>query len=317
MPQSRGINYAKCFGRLVEQGGKAVATTSNIIRELLENGVHFGHQTNKWNPKMGKYIFGAKSGIYIIDLRKTEEALLAAVAFVEKLASEGKIVLFAGTKKQAKKIIKDEAERCGMFYVDERWLGGCLTNFNTIRKSVDKLNSIQEMKKGEVYETLAKKEKARIDRVEHKLLKNLGGVREMNKTPDCLVIVDAEAEGIAIAEARKLGIPVIALIDTNCDPTLVEYPIPGNDDAIRSISYIVGMIADAINKGKGVENAVEPKAEEEGIQEEEKVEVEVVKEEQPGVEKVEVKVEEQEEEIIEEESSIGEIAEGDIELDDK
>ena len=294
-----------------------MATTSNIIRELLENGVHFGHQTNKWNPKMGKYIFGAKSGIYIIDLRKTEEALLAAVAFVEKLASEGKIVLFAGTKKQAKKIIKDEAERCGMFYVDERWLGGCLTNFNTIRKSVDKLNSIQEMKKGEVYETLAKKEKARIDRVEHKLLKNLGGVREMNKTPDCLVIVDAEAEGIAIAEARTLGIPVIALIDTNCDPTLVEYPIPGNDDAIRSISYIVGMIADAINKGKGVENAVEPKAEEEGIQEEEKVEVEVVKEEQPGVEKVEVKVEEQEEEIIEEESSIGEIAEGDIELDDK
>ncbi len=294
-----------------------MATTSNIIRELLENGVHFGHQTHKWNPKMGKYIFGAKSGIYIIDLRKTEEALLAAVAFVEKLASEGKIVLFAGTKKQAKKIIKDEAERCGMFYVDERWLGGCLTNFNTIRKSVDKLNSIQEMKKGEVYETLAKKEKARIDRVEHKLLKNLGGVRNMNKIPDCLVIVDAEAEGIAIAEARTLGIPVIALIDTNCDPTLVEYPIPGNDDAIRSISYIVGMIADAINKGKGVENAVEPKAEEEGIQEEEKVEVEVVKEEQPGVEKVEVKVEEQEEEIIEEESSIGEIAEGDIELDDK
>ena len=294
-----------------------MATTSNIIRELLENGVHFGHQTNKWNPKMGKYIFGAKSGIYIIDLRKTEEALLAAVAFVEELASEGKIVLFAGTKKQAKMIIKDEAERCGMFYVDERWLGGCLTNFNTIRKSVDKLNSIQEMKKGEIYETLAKKEKARIDRVEHKLLKNLGGVRNMNKIPDCLVIVDAEAEGIAIAEARTLGIPVIALIDTNCDPTLVEYPIPGNDDAIRSISYIVGMIADAINKGKGVENAVEPKAEEEGIQEEEKVEVEVVKEEQPGVEKVEVKVEEQEEEIIEEESSIGEIAEGDIELDDK
>ena len=324
MPQSRGINYAKCFGRLVEQGGKAVATTSNIIRELLENGVHFGHQTNKWNPKMGKYIFGAKSGIYIIDLRKTEEALLAAVAFVEELASEGKIVLFAGTKKQAKMIIKDEAERCGMFYVDERWLGGCLTNFNTIRKSVDKLNSIQEMKKGEIYETLAKKEKARIDRVEHKLLKNLGGVRNMNKIPDCLVIVDAEAEGIAIAEARTLGIPVIALIDTNCDPTLVEYPIPGNDDAIRSISYIVGMIADAINKGKGVENVAKPEVEE--PQEEEKPEaekqeakkeeVEVIEEEKPEVEKVGVKVE-VEEEIKEEESSIGEIAEGDIELDDK
>ena len=221
-----------------------------MIKELLENGVHFGHQTNKWNPKMEKYIFGAKSGIYIIDLTKTEKALTEASQAVYEMALEGKKVLFVGTKKQAKQIIRDEATRCDMFFVDERWLGGCLTNFTTIRRSVDRLNQLQEMKAGETYASLAKKEKARMDRKEHKLLKNLGGIREMGGLPDCLVVVDAEAEDIAIKEARKLGIPVIALVDTNCDPTLVDHPIPGNDDAIRSISYIVGTLAAAAEKGR-------------------------------------------------------------------
>jgi len=226
-----------------------MAMRSKVIRELLENGVHFGHQTNKWNPKMGKYIFGEKSGIYIIDLEKTEKALARAEEFLTALASEGKNVLFAGTKKQAKQTIKDEAERCGMFFVNERWLGGCLTNFTTIRKSVEKLNGIQEMKKGEAYEALTKKEKAYIDKREYKLLKNLSGVRDMNELPHCLIVIDAEAENIAIQEARKIGIPVVALIDTNCNPELIEYPIPGNDDAIRAVKYIVSTLAEAVLKG--------------------------------------------------------------------
>ncbi|MFH1836498.1 MAG: 30S ribosomal protein S2 [Candidatus Omnitrophota bacterium] len=227
-----------------------MSIASQVIRDLLENGVHFGHQTNKWNPKMKKYIFGAKSGIYIIDLKKTEEALRKATEFIYELAGQGKIVLFAGTKKQAKQIIREEAQRCGMFFIDERWLGGCLTNFTTIRKSVDRLNQLQERKKEEVYENLAKKEKARVEKEEYKLLKNLEGIRDMNVLPDCLVVVDTESENIAIKEAKKIGIPVIALIDTNCDPDMVDFPIPGNDDAIRSIKYILGTLADAVEKGR-------------------------------------------------------------------
>jgi len=198
---------------------------------------------------MEKFIFGAKSGIYIVDLKKTEQALLEAVEFVYNLTAAGKNVLFTGTKKQAKQIVREEAQRCGMFFVEERWLGGCLTNFATIRKSVDRLNHLQEIKAGEVYETLAKKEKARIDREEHKLLKNLEGIRDMKELPDCLIVVDAEDGDIAIKEANKIGIPVIALLDTNCDPDMIEYPIPGNDDAIRSIKYIVTTLADAAEKG--------------------------------------------------------------------
>ncbi|MBD3427204.1 MAG: 30S ribosomal protein S2 [Candidatus Omnitrophica bacterium] len=223
---------------------------SKVIRELLENGVHFGHQTNKWNPKMEKYIFGAKSGIYIIDLTKTEQALKKAADFVYELAASGKRILFAGTKKQAKHIIREQAQRCDMFFVDERWLGGCLTNFSTVMKSVKKLDNLQQMKESETYSALTKKEKAQMDREEHKLLKNLEGIREMKELPDCLVIIDAEAEHIAVAEARKIGIPVIGLIDTNCDPDLIDLPIPGNDDAIRSIRYIVTTLADAAAKGR-------------------------------------------------------------------
>jgi len=226
---------------------------SQMIRDLLENGVHFGHQTNKWNPRMKEYIFGEKGGVYIIDLKKTEEALTRAVEFLETACASGKTVLFVGTKKQAKNIIKEEAGRCGMFFVKERWLGGCLTNFATIRKSVERLDKIQKLKEGEAYQTLTKKEKARIDREEYKLLKNFEGIRDMRQLPDCLVIIDQEMENIAIKEARKAGIPIVALIDTNCDPTGIEYPIPGNDDAIRSIRYIISTLADAVEKGsKGV-----------------------------------------------------------------
>ncbi|MFC1643886.1 30S ribosomal protein S2 [Candidatus Omnitrophota bacterium] len=303
---------------------------TKVIRELLENGVHFGHQTNKWNPKMEKYIFGEKSGIYIIDLKKTEQALAEAVEFIYNLSASGNTVLFAGTKKQAKQIIREEAQRCSMFFVDERWLGGCLTNFTTIRKSVERLNQLQEMKASEIYESLAKKEKARIDREEQKLLKNLEGIREMNKLPDCLVVVDAEAESIAIKEARKIGIPVIALLDTNSDPNMVEYPIPGNDDAIRAIRYIVSTLADAAGKGyhefmgtkppevvndtvEASEDSTEEDAKPETSAEtpEEAPEADIT--EKPAVPTPTPTIEEEvAEEIVEEE----EIIEGDIKLDD-
>jgi small subunit ribosomal protein S2 len=220
-----------------------------MIRELLENGVHFGHQTNKWHPKMGKFIFGEKNKIYIIDLKKTEEALIKAMDFVRNLTSEGKKVLFVGTKKQSKKIIKQAAQKSGMFYVDERWLGGCLTNFDTIRKSVERLRYIQQIKEGGTYNEYAKKEKARIDKEEYKLLKNLGGIVEMTKLPDAVIVADAEIGDIAIKESRKVGIPVIALVDTNCDPNIVDFPIPGNDDAIRSIEYIISKLAEAAEEG--------------------------------------------------------------------
>ena len=318
-----------------------MALASKMIRELLENGVHFGHQTNKWNPKMEKFIFGEKSGIYIIDLTKTEESLLKAADFLYEITSSGKTVLFAGTKKQAKKIIRDEAERCGMFFIDERWLGGCLTNFATIRRSVDKLNQLQEMKAGEVYESLAKKEKARLDRVEAKLLKNLEGIRDMNALPDCLVVVDPEDENIAVKEAYKIGIPIIALIDTNSDPDMIDFPIPGNDDAIRSITYIVSTLADAAEKGrleftggKPVKKAA-PAEEEKSEETVEKKKMSLAQEWQeevgPPVEEkdksVEPAVEEDEkaevveevvpaEEVKTEETKIDVDVEGDISLDD-
>jgi small subunit ribosomal protein S2 len=283
-----------------------MAVASPVIRELLENGVHFGHQTNKWNPKMEKYIFGHKSGIYIIDLSKTEKQLKEAQDYLREISEKGKKVLFVGTKKQAQKIVREQAQRCGMFWVDQRWLGGCLTNFRTIRRSVDKLDQLQERKASDIYDDLAKKEKSRLDREEHKLLKNLEGIREMKELPDCMVVVDSDAEIIAVREARIIGIPVIALIDTNCDPDMIEYPIPSNDDAIRSINYLITKLADAAAEGKqkfdgireslGVredkgETAQAEKPEEESGKEEEK-------EEKPAVEVVEV--EKQEEEAAEE-----------------
>lgn len=247
--------------------------TSQVIKDLLSNGAHFGHPTNKWNPKMEKFIFGEKSGIYIIDLEKTEQALKKACDHVRALAAENKTVLFAGTKRQAKDIVRQEAERCGMFYVDERWLGGCLTNFQTIRKSVEKLDDIQKMKEGEIYDSLAKKEQAKIDRMENKLLRNLGGIRKMKALPDCVIIVDTVAEMIAVKESRKRGIPIVAILDTNSDPDDIDLPVPANDDAIRSIRYILSSLADAIIEGGGgvLEMKVEEKkAPEEKPEQEEK-----------------------------------------------
>jgi small subunit ribosomal protein S2 len=223
---------------------------TQVIRELLANGVHFGHQTNKWNPKMKQYIFGEKSGIYIIDLKKTEDALTSAMNFLSGLTATGKKVLFVGTKKQAKQIIADEAARCGMYFVNERWLGGTLTNFATIRKSIDRLAHLQNMQKSDFYSSLAKKEKSHIEKEEQKLLKNFRGIKDMATLPSVLVVVDEELEKTAIREAKKVGIPVVALIDTNSDPDLVNYPIPGNDDAIRSIKYIISKLAGSVEAGR-------------------------------------------------------------------
>lgn len=291
---------------------------SRMIRELLENGVHFGHQTNKWNPKMGKFIFGEKSGIYIIDLEKTEKALNEAINFLYELTASGKNVLFVGTKKQAKDIIKDQALRCEMYYVDERWLGGTLTNFTTIRKSVNRLKHLEEMKSTEEYQLFTKKEKAHLEKEEQKLTKNLGGIREMTKVPDTLIIVDAEAEEIAVREAYKMGIPIVALIDTNCDPDKVDYPIPGNDDAIRSIQYVVTKLADAVEKGY-LEYSGGKKKQELAA---EKPEEETPETAEPGEATEKAAEEEIEEDFTEEESAAvsedltDEDIEGDIKLDD-
>jgi small subunit ribosomal protein S2 len=286
---------------------------SKVIRELLENGVHFGHQTNKWNPKMEKFIFGEKSGIYIIDLEKTEKSLSEAKDFLCELAASGKKVLFVGTKKQAKQIIKEQAQRCDMYYIDERWLGGTLTNFTTVRKSVNRLNHLEEMKDTEDYTLLTKKEKAHLDKEEQKLTKNLGGIRDMDATPDALIIVDAEAEEIAVREGNKIGIPIVALIDTNCDPDKIDYPIPGNDDAIRSIQYIVTSLADAVEKGYREYSG--------GKKEEEKVEEEVVPAEEEKPEEKAEEIIEETEEVAEEAEEVSEelsddSIEGDIKLDD-
>ncbi len=226
-----------------------MSETSAVIKELLENGVHFGHQTNKWNPKMKQFIFGKKSGIYIIDLEKTEKALLEAANFLHDVASSGGRVLFVGTKKQAKQIIKEQAEKCGMFYVNERWLGGCLTNFETIRKSINRLRDIQKLKETEDFVSLTKKEKAHYDREEGKLRKYFDGIKDMVTLPSVLVVIDSDDEAIAVKEAKKMKIPVIALVDTNCDPDLIDFPIPGNDDAIRSIQYIVSTLVGQVEKG--------------------------------------------------------------------
>lgn len=287
-----------------------MSIASQMIRDLLENGVHFGHQTNKWNPKMEKYIFGEKSGIYIIDLMQTEKALTEAMVFIKDLTASGKRVLFAGTKKQAKTIIRDEAQRCGMFFIDERWLGGCLTNFQTIRKSIKKLDDLQEMKVSGGYASLAKKEKASLDRKEHKLLKNLEGIRYMEGLPDCLVVVDCEVESIAIKEAQRINIPIIALIDTNCDPNEVDFPIPGNDDAIRSIQYVVGKLADAAGEGYNEFTGGALKAEQDRKAEAEATEAEEAEEIEEVVEVEETKEEEKPE------APIQEVAEGDIGLGD-
>lgn len=220
------------------------------MKQLLEAGVHFGHQTRRWNPKMAKYIYGEKNGIYIIDLQQTVKLLSEAYEFVRELAAKGGTILFVGTKKQAKDSIEEQAKRCGMPYVNHRWLGGTLTNFRTIRRSIDKLKTIEQWEAEGLLDQLSSKEVSRIRRRYEKLKKNLDGIRNMEKLPDAVYIVDIVKEETATAEANRLGIPIVAIVDTDANPELVDFPIPGNDDAIRAVSLITSIIADAVIEGK-------------------------------------------------------------------
>lgn len=225
------------------------------IKELLEAGVHFGHQKHRWNPKMGSYIFGEKNGIYIIDLKKTLSLFKQAVEFVSHLSAAGKSILFVGTKRQAQESIEEEATRCGMFFVTNRWLGGLLTNFLTISNSLKRYEQLEKMKADNFYKKLSKKEVAQLERERKKLEKNLRGIREMHQLPGALFVVDTEKESIAVREASQLGIPVIALVDTNSDPSPIDYAIPANDDASKSVRLITSTIADAIRAGRAVHDA--------------------------------------------------------------
>jgi small subunit ribosomal protein S2 len=221
------------------------------MKELLEAGVHFGHQTKRWNPKMQKFIFGERNGIYIIDLQKTLKKFREAYAYVRDLAADGGIVLFVGTKKQAQESVFEEATRCGMFYVNHRWLGGTLTNFATIRKSISRLKKLDEMSETGEYERLPKKEVIGLERERTKLQSALVGIKNMDRLPSAVFIIDPKKEAIAVEEARRLVIPIVAIVDTNCDPTGIDYPIPGNDDAIRSVRLITSRMADAVIEGAG------------------------------------------------------------------
>ena len=227
------------------------------MKQLLEAGVHFGHQTRRWNPKMAQYIFTERNGIYIIDLQKTVRKIDEAYMFVRDIALEGKTVLFVGTKKQAQESIESEAKRCGMYYVNNRWLGGTLTNFRTMQTRIKRLNDIDAMEKNGQFDILPKKEVIKLCAEREKLLKNLGGIREMKKLPGALFIVDPRKERIAVQEARILGIPIVAIVDTNCDPDEIDYVIPGNDDAIRAVKLIAGKLADAVLEGKQGEQTSE------------------------------------------------------------
>jgi small subunit ribosomal protein S2 len=220
------------------------------MKSLLEAGVHFGHQTRRWNPKMATYIFTERNGIYIIDLQKTVRKIEEAYMFVRNLSMEGKTILFVGTKKQAQESIEQEAKRCNMFFVNKRWLGGMLTNYRTIRSRVDRLNEIDKMEQTGQFDMLPKKEVIKLMNERKKLDTNLGGIRAMKGLPGAIFVVDPHKEAIAIAEARTLKIPVVAIVDTNCDPDLVDYVIPGNDDAIRAVKLISGKMADAVLEGR-------------------------------------------------------------------
>jgi small subunit ribosomal protein S2 len=222
----------------------------DLVRQLLEAGVHFGHQAKRWNPKMAKFIFGERSGIYIIDLEKTAKALKEARDFIINIASKGGTFLFVGTKKQAQAAIKDEAKRCGMFFVDRRWLGGLLTNFQTVRKSVAHLKKLEKMRDDGTFHKLSKKEVSKLTKEMEKLEKNLSGVKEMENLPSVMFLIDSHKEETAVNEARILQIPIVGFIDTNCDPDLIDFSIPGNDDAMRSISFIAGYVADSIIEGR-------------------------------------------------------------------
>ncbi|AFM42441.1 ribosomal protein S2 [Desulfosporosinus acidiphilus SJ4] len=232
------------------------------MKQLLEAGVHFGHQTRRWNPKMARYIFTERNGIYIIDLQKTVKKVDEAYNFVRNLATEGGTMLFVGTKKQAQESVKEEAERCGMYFVNERWLGGMLTNFQTIQKRVDRLRELERMETEGVFEVLTKKEVSALRHEMEKLERFLGGIKNMKKLPDALFIVDPRKERIAVAEARRLNIPIVAIVDTNCDPDEIDVVIPANDDAIRAVKLLTAKMADAIIEGQ--QGNVDEEAEEAG-----------------------------------------------------
>ncbi|HZY10498.1 MAG TPA: 30S ribosomal protein S2 [Bacteroidota bacterium] len=231
------------------------------LTELLDAGAHFGHLTRRWNPKMKPFIFMERNGIHIIDLKKTQELLEAACNALSNIVAEGKRILFVGTKQQASQIIQEEAVRCGQFYVAARWLGGMLTNFATIRKSVKRLTNIEKMESDGTYDKITKKEILVLDREKEKLHNVLSGVVEMTRQPGAIYVVDIKKEEIAVKEARRLGIPVFAIVDTNCDPALVDYPIPANDDAIKSIQAITKYLADAVNEGLQRRSAIQEQAE--------------------------------------------------------
>jgi len=221
------------------------------MKELLEAGVHFGHQTRRWNPKMKEYIFGERNGIHIIDLQKTLKMFREAARFVTELTAHGKNILFIGTKRQAQEAIAEEAKRCGMYFVNHRWLGGTLTNHATLQKSIKRLKDLKAMKEDGRMEQLSKKEQARLDRELKHLFQNMEGVEDMTALPDALFVVDSNSEEIAVREARRMGIPVVAIVDTNCDPDVVDWVVPGNDDALRAIRLFTSKISDAVNEGRG------------------------------------------------------------------
>ncbi len=246
------------------------------MKQLLEAGVHFGHQTRRWDPRMAEYIFQARNGIHIIDLQKTSKKLDEAYAFMKEQAEEGKTVLFVGTKKQAQDCVKEAAEKSGMFYINQRWLGGMLTNFETIRARVERLKELERMQEDGTFEVLPKKEVIILKKEMEKLERNLGGIKDMEELPGVMFIVDPKKERIGILEARKLNIPVVGLIDTNCNPEDVDYPIPGNDDAIRAVKLITDVMANAVIEGRQGESLEMTEEQEEVIAEEEPTSIEEV-----------------------------------------
>jgi small subunit ribosomal protein S2 len=241
-------NKTGCTPMEEKTGGKQMAVIS--MKQLLESGVHFGHQTRRWNPKMAEYIYTERNGIYIIDLQKTVRKIEEAYMFVREVSMNGGTVLFVGTKKQAQDSIREEADRCGMFFINNRWLGGTLTNFVTIRKRISRLMELKEMENDGTFDMLPKKEVAKLRLEMEKLDKNLGGIQDMTRLPSCVFVVDPRKEHIAVLEARRLNIPIVGIVDTNCDPDEVDYIIPGNDDAIRAVKLIAGKMADAILEGR-------------------------------------------------------------------
>lgn len=266
------------------------------MKQLLEAGVHFGHQTRRWDPKMAEYIFQARNGIHIIDLQKTTKKLDEAYDFIKQQVEEGKTVLFVGTKKQAQECMKEAAQKCGMFYVDQRWLGGMLTNFETIRTRIERLKDLERMEEDGTFDVLPKKEVILLKKEMSKLDKNLGGIKEMDKLPGVLFLIDPKKERIAILEARKLDIPLVGLVDTNCNPEELDYPIPGNDDAIRSVKLIADVMANAVIEGKQGESLEIEEDEQELEMQEEIVDMEevVAEVEEPVEEKEDKKSEKKE-----------------------